>query len=334
MSKKIRIGIFGIGHNHAAAAITTLRVREDVEIVGLWEKNPDMLKRRLEENPDTYKDIPVMTKEELFALEPDAAMVEASVPDLVPVALECAERGLHLHMDKPAGTDLAAYKGLLDLLEEKHLVFQTGYMYRYNAGIRYILQKVQENALGRVYNISAQMSTKHPVWFKKQLLSYQVKAPVMYIFGGHLLDLCMQIKGEPKAAQPFHTCSMNEGIDLEDTSLAVLTYDDGIATVKVSASEINGWGLREFTVYGEKGTIAVRPMENPLVVCETWLEEQKPWNAVCTEVNIAECGRYDVMMQEFVEMIRGDIPYDVDFRHEYLLQKYTLQLCGYSVDEL
>lgn len=333
MDRKIRIGIFGIGHNHAAAAITTLRARKDVEIVGLCENDSAVLERRLQENSAAYREIPVMTKEELFDSALDAAMVEAAVPELVPTALECARQGLHLHMDKPAGTDLAAYQELLALLEQNHLVFQTGYMYRYNAGIRYIFQKIRENALGRIYNISAQMSTKHPVWFKEQLKGYGVKAPVMYIFGGHLLDLCMQIKGEPDAVQPFHFCSGNDGMDLEDTSLAVLSYGDGVATVKVSSSEINGWGLREFTVYGEKGTIAVQPLENPLVVRETWLENQSPWSTVYTEVDIPEAGRYDVMMQEFVEMIRGDIPCCVDFHHEYLLQKYTLLACGYPVDK-
>ena len=31
-------------------------------------------------------------------------------------------------------------------------------------------------------------------------------------------------------------------------------------------------------------------------------------------------------------MIQGTIPYDVDFEHEYNLQKYTLEACGYDVD--
>lgn len=331
--RKIRVGIFGVGHNHAAAVIATLRKREDVQIIGLCEEDPSMLERRLRENPGAYAGIPVMTKEALFALGPEAAMVETAVPELVPMAAECAARGLHIHMDKPAGTDLGAYKAFLEIIQEKKLVFQTGYMYRYNPGVRYLLQRIREGALGRVYNISAQMSTKHPVWFKEQLLSYGVQAPVMFIFGGHLLDLCLQIKGEPEALHRYPVCSGNEGVDMEDTSLAVLTYNDGIATVKVSSSEINGWGLREFTVYGEKGTIAIRPLELPLCVQETWLEEQRPWNTVCREVKLVETGRYDVMMQEFVEMIRGEIPYDVDIRREYLLQKYTLLACGYEVTD-
>ncbi|MGN1053225.1 MAG: Gfo/Idh/MocA family protein [Candidatus Scatosoma sp.] len=331
--KKVRIGIFGVGHNHGAAAIKALRQRNDVEIVGLCGEDPETLKRRLEEHADVYQGIPVKTKEELFACPIEAAMVETAVPALVPTARECAERGLHVHMDKPAGTDLEEYGKLLELIEKKGLCFQTGYMYRYNAGIRYLINKIREGKLGRIYNVTAQMSTKHPVWFKKQLMSYGVKAPVMYIFGGHLLDLCLQIKGEPVSLQSFHTRSQNDGLDFEDTSLAVLGYNDGTATVRVSSSEINGWGKREFTVYGEKGTVSVSPIECPMIVRETYLENSEPWKDRYTTVQIKETGRYDTMTEEFVAQIRGDMPRETDFRHEYLLQKYTLLSCGYNVKE-
>lgn len=327
---KTRIGIFGVGHEHGAPAVQTLRKNPNVEIVGLCEQDPEMLRERIAGNPAAYDGIPVVSMEELFAMKPDAAMVETSVPELVPMATECARRGLHLHMDKPAGIDLPAYKALLDILEQKHLVFQTGFMYRYNAGIRYCLEKVRDGSLGRIYNISAQMCTKHPEWYKQLLFSYHVKAPDMFIFGGHLLDLCLQIKGIPQQMQAFHAKSMDEGTELTDTSVAVLQYLDGIATVKVSSVEVNGWGLRELIVYGEKGTVELRPMESPMELRETWLAEQMPWRAISKKVDIAETGRYDIMMDEFVKMVRGEIPYDVDFRHEYELQKYTLLACGYD----
>lgn len=331
--EKLKIGLFGIGHNHATAAITTLKARPDVEIVGLYEPSHEMLAKKLAEAPSLYGDIPVMTVGQLLDCGITAAMVEASVPELVGMATLCAERGLHVHMDKPAGTDLAAYKRFLDIAEQKKLVFQTGYMYRYNAGVRYLLDKVRSGDLGRVYNVTATMSTKHPQWFKRQLVGYNVKSPDMFIFGGHLIDLVLQVKGSPKSIAHFEGRSGNDGIDFADTALAVLAYDDGIATVKASSVEVNGWGLREFTVYGENGTISISPIENPMKIKETTLSEQEPWKDRYREISIAEEGRYDVMMQEFVQMITGQIPHDVDFRHEYLLQKLTLEACGYDVED-
>ena len=333
-SEKLRVGIFGVGHNHAAAAIGALRAREDVEIVGICEPDEEMLARRKKEHPDLYGDLPVTEEATLLSSGIRAAMVETSVPDLVPTALRCARAGLHIHMDKPAGTDLSLYRTLLGTAEEKHLVFGTGYMYRYNEGVTYALSRIRSGALGRIYNVTAEMCTKHPAWYKNQLIGYGVKAPVMFIFGGHLLDLCLRVKGEPEKLTAFHTASEDGGISFEDTSLAVLTYPDGIATVRVSSCEVGGWGLREFTVYGERGTVRVSPLEAPMHVWETMADGEDPWKDCHRDVKLAEAGRYDGMMREFVDMCLGRIPYDVDFRHEALLQKLTLEACGYSEREM
>lgn len=333
MTEKLRVGVFGIGHGHALAAVSTLIKRDDVEIVGLWEDDDAMYEKRYKENPALLDRIKRVEKEQLFGMDLDAAMVETTVPKLVATATEAANHGLHVHMDKPAGIDLDEYKKFLDVMQEKHLVFQTGYMYRYNAGFRYIKEKISEGKLGKIYNITTQMNTKHPVWFKELLMSYNVKAPVMYIFGCHLIDLCMLAKGEPQKIDCFHSRSGNDGLDFEDTSVAVLTYPDGIATVKVSSVEPNGWGTREFSVYGENGSICIRPLENPMIVHETYNGLDRPWNDVHETVEIKEPGRYDVMMKEFVEMIRGDIAYNVDFDYEYNLQRNTLLACGYDLEK-
>ena len=328
---KVKIGIFGIGHNHAAPAIAALKKCQNAEIVGLCEESDDMYQMRLKENPAVYGDIPRMSKEDLFSSGIEAATVEESVPRLVKTATECAASGLHVHMDKPAGTDLEEYAKFLSIVKAQNLVFQAGYMYRYNAGVKYLLQKVKSGALGRVYNISAQMSTKHPAWYKRQMIGYGVKAPVAFIFGCHLIDLCMQVKGEPQNLTAFHSVSGDGGINFEDTSLIVMSYTDGIATAKVSSVEANGWGMREFTVFGEKGSVSIRPLENPMVVCETFNPEEKPWNDVHETVQIKAEGRYDAMAEEFVLSVLGKIPNPTDTEYEYLLQKLTLRACGYNV---
>lgn len=332
--KKVRLAIFGIGHNHAAAAIKTVKARGDVEILGYCEPDANMRERRERENPTVYGDLAARSKEELLALSPDAAMVEAAVPQLTFAAAFCVENRLHVYMDKPGGTDLAEYEKLLRAADERGLVFRTGYMYRYNAGVRYVLDKAQSGALGRIYNISAVMSTKHPEWFKRQLLSYGVPAPEMYIFGCHLIDLALTLKGEPASMSVFHTASGDGGVEMPDTSLAVLQYPDGIAQLRVSSVEINGWGMREFTVYGEKGMISVSPIENKMQVRQTMLEEESPWQDRSKKIELAETGRYAPMFDEFFAAVRGETKNDNHIEHELLLQKLTLRASGVIPEDL
>ena len=78
----------------------------------------------------------------------NAVTVEVPNNDLVPIALQCAERGIAMHMDKPGSPDLEAYKKLLDgwmpVLFSKHGIYLQGggtlgenqYMYGVDHGVR------------------------------------------------------------------------------------------------------------------------------------------------------------------------------------------------------
>ena len=108
--KKIRIGQIGIGHNHGSEKMRTLRHLSDYfEVVGVAETDPRWLKER--GGMDVYQGLPVMSEEELFQIPGlEAVAVETDGPQLLPTALRCAERGLHLHMDKPGGEDLFVFE--------------------------------------------------------------------------------------------------------------------------------------------------------------------------------------------------------------------------------
>ena len=152
--KKIKIGQIGIGHNHGAAKAADLRrLPELFEFVGLVipEHDSEYFSRRdLEE----YRDIPVMTEEELFAIEDlDAVIIETCVPYLVPTAQRAIDRGLHIHLDKPAGENIDEYEKLLSDAKAKGLAVQMGYMYRYNPGVLYALEQADRVGGSRRHHV-------------------------------------------------------------------------------------------------------------------------------------------------------------------------------------
>ena len=61
-----------------------------------------------------------------------AVLVETAVMDLTPTALRLATAGVHLHVEKPGGPSLPAFRGLLEIVRQKGRVLQTGYMLRRN----------------------------------------------------------------------------------------------------------------------------------------------------------------------------------------------------------
>lgn len=330
--KKIKIGQIGIGHNHGAAkAADVRRLPELFDFVGLVipEHDKDYFDRR---NLPEYKDIPVMTEEELFAIpDLDAVIIETAVPYLVPTAQRAIDRGLHIHLDKPAGEDIHEFEKLLSDAKEKGLAVQMGYMYRYNPGVLYALEKIEAGELGEIYYIDAQMSTGHPESFRKFLS--QFTGGTMYIFGCHLIDLIVKIKGKPKKIVPFITNSQKDGLDFPDNSAAALIYDNGTCFVRTSSVEVNGWGRRQFAVCGSKGSIEIKPIESPMKVTEAYEDTAKAWGDVHSDVEPPKQEhRYINMLTDFAKMIRGEGENPYTYEHDLYVHKATLAACGFDIE--
>ena len=107
---KIKIGQIGIGHNHGAAKMSAFRKFPELfEIVGWCEEDENWVKER----GDLYKNLPRMTREELFD-SCEAMIVETDVWRMMEAARQCADRGIHMHLDKPAGEDFAEYASIMN----------------------------------------------------------------------------------------------------------------------------------------------------------------------------------------------------------------------------
>lgn len=99
----IRIGQIGMAHDHAEGKMHCVRKYPSIfEVVGIAEENPDLLEH-YKLHP-TYQNVPVMSIDELLSIpDLDAVMVETDELSLVHIGQKCIDRGIHIHMDKPAG---------------------------------------------------------------------------------------------------------------------------------------------------------------------------------------------------------------------------------------
>lgn len=325
--EKIRLGQLGIGHNHGEAKMLAARKRPDLfEIVGYAEEDEKWVEKR--GNLEGYQGLTRMSVEEVIE-KSDALLVECDVWNLTKYAKMCIDAGKHIHMDKPMSGSLLECKELLDCAEAKGLVVQLGYMYRYNPAIQEAIRRVRNGELGEITSINAEMSTYHGARYRQWLTNYQ--GGIMYILGSHLLDLIVYILGEPERVVPFMKHSGFEGIDFEDNDLAVLEYEKALAKIYVSSVEVNGFGKRQFFISGTKGTVNILPIERPTVM--TWSE---PSIATKTYADMKEIvdvpdlpgeARYDSMMADFYDYVKGNKENPFSYKHDYTVQKLLYEIC-------
>jgi predicted dehydrogenase len=330
----VRIGQIGIGHNHGAAKMATLRkLHEHFEVVGVAEPDPEW--RRKRGNDPAYQGLPWLTEEQLLNIQGlEAVAVETDVPELIPAARRCVAAGMHLHLDKPGGESMAPFKALLADADRRGVAIQMGYMFRNNPTLQFCFRAVREGWIGRVFEVHAVMSRMDGMDYRAWLS--QFRGGAMYIFGGHLIDLVVTLLGEPERVTPYQRQTWPETDALFDNGLAVFEYARATATVRTAVVEYEGFKRRQLVVCGDEGTIDIRPIEpngknpEPTRVRLALSRPRESFTSGYQEFEMpALPGRYDDQLLELARVVRGEQQNPYSAAHEIVVQQALLTASGY-----
>ena len=327
--KKIRIAQIGTSkYSHGNEIFGALGANSELfEIVGyaLPEgervKFPDKMKR--------FAPYTEMTVEQILADETiEAVTIETEEIYLTKYALLAAEAGKHIHMEKPGGVSLSDFEKLISIMKEKGNVFHTGYMYRYNPVISDIIKRVKAGEIGEVISVEAQMSGWRGFDQTKWLESFP--GGMMFYLGCHLVDLVLQIQGEPKKIIPFNKSSGVYETEACDNSFALFEYERGVSFVKTTQAEMGGFKRRQLVITGTCGKFEVRPLEisvkYPLQYTEYTECKSQEWNDDGVHHRSEDHDRYNTMLSSFAKMVRGEMENPNTYDYELMLFK-TLKKC-------
>ncbi len=328
--KRIRIAQVGSGHDHAPMAFRTLLKNKDCfDLVGFAESTPGRTV------PELYDAVPQYTVEELLEMQDlDAVAVECEELNATAVAQKFADKGIGIYLDKPGSPNIAAFEHLMDTVEQKSLPFEMGYMYRYNPCVQNIFDMVRRGELGDIYSVEAHMSVRHTN--RKREWLGQFKGGMTFFLGCHLIDLILQLQGEPLEIIPLNTSTNIEDVHTEDFGFVVFRYPNGVSFIKTCAAEPNGYIRRQFVVCGSKGTVEIKPFEKPehdgLLSSPTTitLVSDNPnhiWRDCAKPQELVIYDRYETMLRRFAESVNG-APNPYSCSYERLLFRTLMKCCG------
>ena len=322
---RIRIGQIGTTHAHATK-LAVYRQSADYEVVGVVE--PDLARRAQAEQKEAFRGVTWMTTEQLLN-QPglQAVLVETDVCDLLKNAELCVAAGKHVHIDKPAGESLDHLRRILTTADEKKLMIQMGYMYRYNPAIKMLRQMLKDGWLGEIFEVHTVMSKVVDPEARRDLAKYP--GGMMFELGCHVMDLVIAILGRPENVTAYskHSSTIDDG--LKDNMLAVLDYPKATATVKTSALEVEGFDRRHLVVCGSEGTFHIQPLDSP----SARLALSKPrgsWKAETQDVTFPKYVRYVDDAADMAQVIRGEKTSDFSSQHDLIVQETLLKACGCS----
>lgn len=327
--ERIKIGQIGTGHGHAAGKMEAMRRLADWDVVGIVEPDPE--KRATAQKAPIFANLKWMTEEELLNTAGlQAVAVETEVKDLVATGARCVAARKHIHLDKPAGESLAAFKRLLDDATRQRLTVQLGYMLRYNQAFGRCFEIVREGWLGEIFSIDAAMSKVIGANERGSLMPY--RGGSMFELGCHLIDAVVSILGKPDRVTPYPRSSSSVNDGFADNCMAVLEYPKATVTVRSAMLEIEGGARRQFVVCGTKGTYDIRPLEPPAarLALDAPRDGFKKGYQNLVFSNF-KGGRYD---QEFVDLakaIRGEKALEYTPEHDLAVHETVLRASGLPV---
>ena len=329
--KKIRIAQIGINeYSHGRDIFNTLKALPDeYEIVGyaLVEDEKQKFAHILSAF-DGYKEL---TLDQILN-DPtiEAVTIETEEIHLTKYARLAAEHGKHIHMEKPGGACLAEFEEMLQAVEKGGKSFHIGYMYRYNPAVIDLLAKIKRGDLGEIISVEGNMDCRHTPKTRDWLKTFE--GGMTFFLGCHLIDLALQIQGEPQRIIPLNKRSQIDGAEGEDFGLVVLEYVHGCSILKTSALEYGGYMRRQLVVTGTKGTVQLKPIEG--LTDEGYytdvrsVGETNDWYADGKTERVAPYKRYDSMMRAFAKMARGELQNPYSYRYERMLYQTLLRCCG------
>lgn len=230
----IRVGVVGCGGRGMGAMADALRANPSVNIVALADLFPERLSEarqafgnnkqfaeRFKATPETsYEGFDCYTKM-LEGCELDAVIL-TSPPHYRPDHLEaCVNAGKHVFCEKPIAVDPVGVKRVRDTCEvarKKGLNIVSGLCWRYDAGVRETVARVQDGQIGRLVSTQADYLTG-PVWSKAKKpgeseMEYQCRNWYYYTWLGgdhiveqfiHSLDKTLWIRGDVPPVRAYGT---------------------------------------------------------------------------------------------------------------------------------
>jgi predicted dehydrogenase len=235
-------------------------------------------------------------------------------------------RRQHIHLDKPGGESLPAFKALLDDATRRKLTVQMGYMFRYNPAFQLCFRLLHEGALGEVFSIDTAMSKLIGAKERNGLLPY--RGGSMFELGCHVIDAVVTILGRPDKVTPHRRSVSALGDGWSDNDLAVMDYPRATATVRSAMVEVDGGARRNFVVCGTKGTLDIRPLEPAaarLALDTPHGEFKKGYQDVTFPKS---SGRYDRDFADLAEVIRGEKAFEFTPEHDLAVEETLLLACG------
>ena len=138
--------------------------------------------------------------------------------------------------------------------------------------------------------------------------------------------------GYPKDVYTFIKQSNFDNIIVNDNTFAFLEYEKGMAIASANCVDANGYGRRQIVISGSKGSIEIKPLENPTKITYSARDGKDEYQDKAKPIDVSNYNfnkRYLYMIEDFARLIRKEtqnLIFPVDFTYEKNLHRLLMEV--------
>jgi predicted dehydrogenase len=316
-TNRLRIGFLGASHSHAAGKIKAVQESADWELIGVCEED----KRLRTEYAKTG--VPLLPREELLGRSQVVA-VESQVQDHARDAKLALAAGRHVHLEKPPADTLEAFRELVALAQEKNVLLQMGYMWRYNPAVNAALEAARQGWLGEIHLVRGMINTQLSAEQRLQVARFP--AGTMLELGSHLIDVLARLMGRATRITSVLKTHGSSQDHLADNTLAIFEFPKALGIITSSTLQPRAGRYRSFEILGTQGTAVVNPIEPPGLTIDL-ARPAGPYRAGLNTVPMPEYLRYAPDFADLAIKIRQGKKLAVSAEEDLLVQETLMRAC-------
>lgn len=225
----LKVAIIGLGHLHPRAYMPLFGLVPATRVVAVLEPDASLREPFAREfGLNAYTDL-----DELLAQEkPQIAAVFLPHVDCPAAAIRCAEKGVHVMVEKPVAASADGAQSIVTAVRKNNLKMTTGYCWRLHPVAREIKRLIENGVIGDVIGgegrcaagrLTRYIDGKSP-WMLEKAKS---GGGPIYNLGVHWIDLFRWMLGDEVVEVSGRNVKVNTRYDIEDNSFAHLRFNKG-----------------------------------------------------------------------------------------------------------
>jgi predicted dehydrogenase len=229
----LNVAIVGLGHLHPRGYMTLFEQCPKIRVVAAFDNDKVLVDGFCGDfGIRGYTDL-----RELLTLEKiDIAAFFLPHSESADAAIACADKGIHLLMEKPIARDVADVRRVADAVRKNGVKITTGYCWRFHPVVRTMKDCIEQGSIGTIVSVEARLAAGkveryikgHAGWMLEKSRS---GGGPMYNLGVHWIDLLCHVLGDTVEQVCAVNTRTSRTYDVEDSSVALLRFGKGTVGV-------------------------------------------------------------------------------------------------------